>query len=199
MNKMEKREKFHGSLKGERIYLREVRSYDANETYCGWMNDPSVSQYLESRFYPHTVKSLKKYIKDKQGDRSNVFLAIILKDSNRHIGNIKLGPIDDIHRLADIGIIIGEKDCWGKGYATEAIRLIVKYAFDKLNLHKVTAGCYGPNKGSIKAFKKAGFLQEGVHKTHCYCNGRYVDDVLLGLINTKFKSSNKNNKIFCRV
>lgn len=182
---MVKSKKLQGILEGERIYLRSVCLNDVNETYCGWMNDPGVNQYLESRFYPHTVKSLKKYVKSKQSDRNNVFLAIILKDGNRHIGNIKLGPIDDIHRFADIGIIIGEKDCWGKGYATEAIQLMVKYAFGKLNLHKVTAGCYAPNKGSLKAFKKAKFLQEGVRKSHCFYKGKFVDDVLLGLVCTK--------------
>ena len=185
MNRVKEKKRFKVFLEGRRIYLRKIRPDDVNEAYCRWMNDPSVNQYLESRFYPHTVKSLKKYVEIKQGDRSNVFLAVILKDGNRHIGNIKLGPIDDHHRLADIGIIIGERDCWGKGYATEAIRLMVSYAFNRLNLHKVTAGCYAPNKGSLKAFKKAKFLQEGVRRSHCYYKGKFVDDILLGLVSKK--------------
>ena len=169
-------------LEGERIYLRRVRPEDVNETYCKWMNDPEVNKYLESRFSSHSLETLKEYVRSKLGDEKNAFFAIILKKGDRHIGNIKIGPIDTVHRLADIGILIGEKDCWGEGYGSEAIRLIVEYAFDKLNLHKVTAGCYAPNEGSIKAFKKAGFSQEGVRKSHCYCDGKYVDDILLGLV-----------------
>lgn len=180
---MKKNEKLTGILEGERIYLREVRLEDANENYSGWMNDPSVNKYLESRFSVHTIENLKEFISNMIGNQANVFFAIVLKDGDRHIGNIKLGPINNVHHFADIGILIGEKDCWGKGYATEAIDLVVKYAFKTLNLHKLTAGCYSPNKGSLNAFKKAGFFQEGVRKEHCYSEGKYVDDILLGLIN----------------
>jgi ribosomal-protein-alanine N-acetyltransferase len=179
---MATKEKFNEVLTGERIYLRRVRPDDVNETYCRWMNDPEVNKYLESRFSPHTMASLREYVAGKQGDEKNAFFAIILKQGPRHIGNIKLGPIDTIHRLADIGLMIGEKDCWGQGYASEAIRLVVGYAFGRLNLHKLTAGCYAPNQGSLKAFLKVGFLQEGLRRSHCLCDGKYVDDIQLGLI-----------------
>jgi RimJ/RimL family protein N-acetyltransferase len=168
-------------LEGKRIYLREVRPSDVNERYYRWMNDSEVTRYLESRFFPNATEKLHDYVVGKLGDRDNVFLAIVLKEEDRYIGNIKLGPIQWIHRLADIGLLIGEKDCWGKGYATEAIQLVSDYAFNVLNLHKVTAGCYGLNEGSARAFQKAGFVVEGVRKEQFYANGSYVDDILLGL------------------
>lgn len=169
-------------MQGNQIYLRKVSPDDVNDAYCRWMNEPATNRFLESRFYPHSIETLREYIVDKQGDNLNAFFAIVLNNGDRHIGNIKLGPVDSNHRLADIGILIGEKDCWGKGYALEAINLIVDYAFNTLNLHKVTAGCYAPNKGAIRAFEKAGFVQEGVRKAHCFFEGEYVDDVLLGLV-----------------
>ncbi|WDT75387.1 MAG: GNAT family protein [Candidatus Manganitrophus sp.] len=169
-------------LEGKRIYLREVRPSDVNERYYRWMNDPEITRFLESRFAPNAIENLRDYVAGKLGDRDNIFLAIVLKEEDRHIGNIKLGPIQWIHRLADIGLLIGEKDCWGKGYATEAIQLVSDYAFNVLNLHKVAAGCYGPNEGSARAFQKAGFIVEGVRKEQFYANGSYVDDILLGLI-----------------
>lgn len=169
-------------LQGERIYLRTLSPEDVNGTYLRWMTDQTTNRFLESRFAKHSLESLREYIVDKLNDTSNAFFAIVLKNEDRHIGNIKIGPIDAHHRLADIGILIGEKDCWGRGYASEAISLLVTYAFVTLNLHKVTAGCYAPNKGAIKAFEKAGFVQEGLRKAHCLYEGTYVDDVLLGLI-----------------
>lgn len=169
-------------LEGKRIYLREVRPSDVNERYYRWMNDPEITRFLESRFAPNAIENLRDYVAGKLGDRDNIFLAIVLKEEDRHIGNIKLGPIQWIHRLADIGLLIGEKDYWGKGYATEAIQLVSDYAFNVLNLHKVAAGCYGPNEGSARAFQKAGFVVEGVRKEQFYTNGSYVDDILLGLI-----------------
>ena len=168
---------------GKHIYLREVRLSDVNENYYCWMNDPEVTNYTESRFYPVSKEALEEYVKEKQKGNDNIFLAIIYKENQKHIGNIKLGPINWIHRLADIGIIIGEKDYWGKGCATEAIRLISNYAFNTLNLHKLTAGCYKGNAASGKAFEKAGFIEEGMRKAHLFNDGKYQDLLQYGLIN----------------
>lgn len=169
-------------IEGGRLYLREVRLTDVNESYYRWMNDPGVTRYLESRFFPNDPDSLRDYVRDRLKDRSSIFLAIVLKERDRHIGNIKLGPVDWIHRLADVGIMIGEKDCWGKGYATEAIGLVVQLAFFRLNLHKLTAGYYTGNAGSAKAFGNNGFLVEGLRKSHRFCEGVYTDTVILGLV-----------------
>ncbi|MCG3110432.1 MAG: GNAT family N-acetyltransferase [Candidatus Manganitrophus sp. SB1] len=180
-------------LEGKRIYLREVRPSDVNERYYHWMNDPETTRFLESRFAPNAIENLRDYVAGKLGDRDNTFLAIVLKKKDRHIGNIKLGPIQWIHRIADIGLLIGEKECWGKGYATEAIQLVSDYAFNVLNLHKVTAGCYGSNGGSAQAFLKAGFVVEGVRKDQFYSNGSYVEDILLGLIRPDWNRKRRND------
>jgi RimJ/RimL family protein N-acetyltransferase len=169
-------------IEAERIYLRGVRLADVNDRYYQWMNDPDVTRYLETRFYPNSLESLRQYVSEKLGDRNSVFLAIVLKEDDRHIGNIKLGPIDWVHRVADIGLLIGEKACWGKGYATEAIDALCGYAFNVLNLHKVTAGAYDRNVGSVRAFLRTGFQEEGVRKAHYHLDGLYVNGILLGRV-----------------
>jgi len=172
-----------GFITGKHIYLREVRLNDVNENYYRWMNDPEVTKFTESRFYPVSKEALEEYVTEKQKDKDSIFLAIIFKENHQHIGNIKLGPINWIHRLADIGIIVGEKDYWGKGCATDAIRLISNYAFRTLNIHKVTAGCYKSNAASGKAFENAGFTKEGVRKAHMFYDGEYIDILQYGMIN----------------
>jgi ribosomal-protein-alanine N-acetyltransferase len=162
-------------LEGERLYLREVRPDDVTDRYYRWMNDPEVAEYLEVRFFPNSIDDIRAYVTKTAGDRSNVFLAIVLREGDRHIGNIKLGPINWIHRWAEVSLVVGEKDCWGKGYGTEAIRLVTRYAFDRLNLHKLTAGCYAGNGGSLNAFLKVGWHEEGLKKQHYFANGRYQD------------------------
>ena len=174
-------------IEGARLYLREVRLSDVDANYYRWMNDPKVTRHLESRFYPQSTEAIQEFVRSKLNDTQNVFLAIVLKDGDRHIGNIKLGPINWIHRFADIGLLIGEKDLWGKGYASEAIKLVSEYAFNKLNLHKVTAGCYDENVASASAFEKVGFSREGLRKNHFFSNGRYVDQILLGYVNPLHK------------
>jgi RimJ/RimL family protein N-acetyltransferase len=182
---MNDRPDYYPFLTGERIYLREVRLEDVNDTYYRWMNDPEVTEFLESRFYPNSIERLQEYVKEQSGDLNNVFLAVCLKENRKHIGNVKLGPINWIHRFAEIGIVIGEKDYWGHGYASEAIGILVRYAFDVLDLHKLTAGCYQAQHGSVKVFQKNGFEIEGVRKKHYFHKGTYVDAVLLGLLNSR--------------
>ncbi|MCD6558919.1 MAG: GNAT family N-acetyltransferase [Palaeococcus sp.] len=170
-------------LEGKNIYLREVRVTDVNENYYKWMNDEEVTRFLESRFYPQAREKIEEYVRSINSNPNYIFLAIIEKKSDKHIGNIKLGPINWIHRHAEVGLIIGEKTAWGKGYATEAIKLVTDYAFKKLNLHKLTASCYKDNVGSQKAFKKNGYVVEGIRKAHCFYDGKYTDIILMGIIN----------------
>jgi len=177
-----KKNKSNLYIAGKRIYLREIEIADADRYYCDWLNDPQVNKYLESRFKKWSVKQLKSYIRKVKKSKDSIFMAVILKDSNQHIGNIKLGPINPIHGFADMGIIIGEKSSWGKGLGSEAIRLAMNYAFNNLKIHKLTAGVYSNNIASIKAFKKAGFLTEGKREKHYLYNGKYIDAVLFGCI-----------------
>lgn len=169
-------------LDGERLYLRPVRVVDVTEEYVNWLNNEEVNQYLESRFIIHTPGSVQAYVEKIVRDPDIFFFAMVRKDNNRHIGNIKLGPMDWHHKIGDIGIIIGDRDSWGKGYATEAIAAVSNFAFSELGLHKLTAGAYENNVGSIKAFQKAGFWEEGRKKSHYFYQGKYIDSVLLAKI-----------------
>ncbi|MBI2577995.1 MAG: GNAT family N-acetyltransferase [Candidatus Wildermuthbacteria bacterium] len=175
-------------LDGERVYLRPVVQSDATDEYVGWLNDPEINRFLESRFVLHTKAALKEYIQKKFEDSDTVFLAIILKETGRHIGNIKLGPIDWHHGIGDIGIMIGDRESWGKGFATETIKTLEEYAFKVLGLHKLTAGAYEPNIGSIKSFLKAGFFEEGKRSEHALFEGSYINVVLMGKINKNGKN-----------
>lgn len=170
-------------LNGDRLSLRKIASSDVTETYLNWMNDNEVTRHLESRFQKYSIQNLKEYVINLEEDQNNFLFAIIIKKNQRHIGNIKLGPINRIHLFAEIGLLIGEKDCWGKGYASEAIELICHFAFSYLNLNKLTAGCYQTNIGSLKAFQKTGFIVEGVINKQYLSDGKYIDGIRLGLLN----------------
>ena len=170
-------------LQGKRIYLRELLPADANGNYFQWMQDPEILQFLESRFQKHSLLNIQNFIESQLKNPVVFFNGIFLNDTDRHIGNIKLGPIDAHHHLGDIGIIIGEKDCWGKGFATEAIALIRDFAFQQLNLHKLTAGCYSNNMASANAFIKVGFQIEGKRKAQYLSGTEWVEGVMMGMIN----------------
>ena len=98
------------------------------------------------------MSELKQYIRDRQED--SFFFGIYVADE--HIGNVKAGPIDWRHRHSDVGILIGEKMYWGKGYGTDAIKLLCEHAFSE-GIHCLTAGILEGNDGAMAAFRKAGF------------------------------------------
>lgn len=169
-------------LQGDRIFLRRLTEDDASEDYVRWMNDPDINQYLESRFYTHTIESTKSFIRSVT-NKNNYQFGIFVKETGKHIGNIKIGSINQYHRYADIGFLIGEKDYWGKGIATEAIRLATDFAFNSLKLHKLWGGLYSSNIGSLRAFQKNGYEQEGIKKSQYFLNGVYYDDIMFGKVN----------------
>jgi len=167
-------------VEGEYLSLRNVTPEDASEVYTNWMNDPDVNRYTESRFARHTQESIRQYIEAIISAETNLFLAIIAREGDLHIGNIKLSDIDHNHGTAEVGIIIGDKSCWGRGYGSETIDLLAGYAFTTLGLRKLTAGIYVTNTGSIRAFEKAGFGLEGMMKEQYISDGKAIDAVRLG-------------------
>lgn len=182
-------------LDGPRIYLRRLTAADVAPEYLRWMNDPDTGRYLESRLSRHDLQSLTDFVAGMAADPLNFLAGIFLKDGGRHIGNIKLGPIDPFHRRAVVGLLIGEQSCWGKGFATEAISLVTQFAFEEVGLHRVTAGAYADNVGSVRAFEKAGWRQEARLPSHWRCGEGYQDGILLGCINPSEPGSDRGPAI----
>lgn len=172
------------TLLGKSIYLRSLNIDDASLDYLSWLCDPEINRYLEIRFMPsQTIAQLRDFINKIADSSDSLLFGIFLHQGDRHIGNIKLGPVDWNHRTADIGLLIGDREQWGKGFATAAIALISHYAFHDLKLVKLTAGCYAENRGSINAFLKAGFTQEGIRVLQWKMEDRRQDGILLGKVN----------------
>lgn len=157
---------------------------DVTEEYVGWLNDPQIAQYLESRFTEHDVDGTRQFVTDQRAHPGVLFFGIHSKALGRHIGNIKLGPISRQHETGDIGIMIGARDAWGRGIATRAIRLVSNIAQGQLGLRKVTAGCYASNVGSERAFERAGFAIEGRRPAQFLLDGKPEDMILMGRLLT---------------
>jgi len=167
------------TIKAPRLTLRTLNAADISPTYLGWMNEPEVIRYLESRFNPpQSLDDLAGFVNGCNARADTVLLGMFL--GQRHIGNIKLGPIDSHHDRGDIGLVIGEKSAWGQGYASEAIAALATWAFGDRGLAKLTAGAYAANLGSIKAFLKAGFREEGRPRGEVILDGARHDIVRLG-------------------
>lgn len=164
---------------GERIYLKILSTEDVRENYAAWLRDEDIVEFLEIRWRVFTVEDIKEYVKMINESPNDFLFGIFLKQNNEHIGNIKVGEINQVHRFGEIGLIIGNKNMWGKGYGTEAIKLVTQYAFEELNLNHLKAGMYADNVGSYKSFIKAGYREVGRYKKKRFYKGRYVDEILL--------------------
>lgn len=165
-------------IDGVRLFM--LTPEQVGEAYVEWLNDPRVNRYLESRFVQHTVETTRDFVSAMVESPNNLLLGIRSEAMGSHVGNIKIGPLNDHHATGEIGILVGEPRVWGKGVASAAIRMICDIARDRLALRKVTAGCYASNVGSKRAFEKAGFEIEGIRKAQVLCDGVPEDLVLLG-------------------
>ena len=176
-------------LKSKRLLLRALQPSDLNSTYLGWLSDSEVNRCLETRFLPQSLEAIQAYWQDHRDDSSSPWFAICLANEGRHIGNIKLGPIHWLHRRADLSLFIGERECWGQGYASEAISLVCDWAFRELDLQKLNAGIYAGNLGSRRAFEKCGFELEGTLRQEVVSGGQRLDVWRLGLPRSRWSPS----------
>ena len=154
-------------LESERLIFEPLSLKHLSKMYVNWLNDKKVNKYLESKG-DYNLKKLELYLKEQE-ERDILFWAICIKDSNKHICNIKIDPIDLEHGSGEYGIMIGDINQWGKGYAKEASLRIIDNCFNELQLSKITLGVIDQNKEAFKLYKKIGFHQEskilnyGVH------------------------------------
>lgn len=175
-------------LEGDKLLLRPLEEKDINEKYLSWLNDREVIKYLDVRVFPAVLEDLHAFYRRIRDSKTDILLAIVDKASNEHIGNIKLGNIDWIHRYAEMAILLGDKRYWGKGHGLEASQLILEYAFDRLNLNKVILCVYASHKTAIKIYQKLGFQIEGRLKKIFNLDGKYVDNLWMGILRSEFKS-----------
>lgn len=174
-------------LRGSKIYLRPLERADLNETYLGWLNDAEVTRYMEAGAFPATYQDLEKFYQGVTGSTTDVIFAIADRKSHRHIGNAKLGPIHWIHRRAMFGIMIGDKGFWGRGIGEEVTRLMVEYAFRRLNLNRVTLGVFAEHESAVGCYEKVGFRVEGRIREDLFRDGEYKDRLWMGLLRSEYK------------
>ena len=149
------------------------------QAYVEWLNDPEVNRYLESRFTEQTLAGARLFAATMRAHDDVLFLGIRDERLGRHVGNIKLGPIDRRHGLGEIGLMIGDRAAWGTGVGSAVIAMMADIAGRRLGLRKLTAGCYASNLGSRRAFEKAGFHVEGVRPDHFLLDGEPENLILL--------------------
>jgi RimJ/RimL family protein N-acetyltransferase len=167
-------------LVGTRVYLRPLERTDVPLLQT-WVNDQEVIRNLLN-FRPMNLQSEEEFLDKVTRDPDLIVLGIALRSDDRLIGDVALHRIQSRDRQAGFGILIGEKAEWSKGYGTEATRLIVRYAFDALNLNRVWLHVLENNQRGQRAYEKVGFKVEGVLRQSAFREGRYLDTITMGIL-----------------
>lgn len=178
-------------LYGDRIDLRPSDS-DHKHLYVKWMNIPEARTFAHNAF-PITKESIDQWF-EPQEDQTPEFISFEMwhKEDEKPIGFVGLNHINWVNRNANVFIRIGEIEYWRKGYATEAAQMVIDYAFQELDLHKIFAGVHTPNIASWKvAEDKIGLIKEAVLKDDVYVNGEYHDVYKYRLLRNEWEELKK--------
>jgi [ribosomal protein S5]-alanine N-acetyltransferase len=144
--------------------------------YVSWLNDPEVVRYSEQRHRVHTLESCREYMKSFV-DTPNYFWAMVTKNNELgHIGNMS-AYVDLNNSVADLGILIGERSAWRKGYGSEAWIAVCRYLLQETDIRKVTAGTLSANSAMLRVMRHVGMVEDGRRIRHCLFEDSEVDVV----------------------
>lgn len=174
-----------GFLIGKKILLRGLRREDM-EAYRGWIENPAVTELMESGWRPISDQELDALYKGSTEPNDTVVFVIVDRESGAAVGTCGLYLIQWICRRAEFRIIIGDPAAWNRGFGSEAAQLIVDMAFTRLNLEVIYLGVNADNVRAIRSYEKAGFKKEGVRRKLIYRNGRYYDALMMSLLREEY-------------
>jgi [ribosomal protein S5]-alanine N-acetyltransferase len=169
-----------GVRRGRLVRLRAFAPRDA-EPYRIWINDPEIARLID-RAGPVTPAEHEAWYRELVSSESAAVFAVDRLTDDEFIGLVWLYEIHSRHRRAEVRIVIGDRSCWGGGYGTDALRLVVQIAFGPLRLEKLWADVLATNPRAVAAFERAGFRREGLLAGDRVQGSGRVDVVRLGLL-----------------
>ena len=178
-------------IKGRLVNLRPLKKNDLDEI-MKWVNDLEVTKYLSSLIFPVSRLEEEKYL-EKMMTKNKEQKNLVIEDKEGHyIGQVTLDHINWKDRNAELGIVIGNRNNWGKGYGTEAIKLVLNYGFHQMNLYNIYLWVFEYNHRGIRCYEKCGFKKDGeLRKSHFY-QGKFHNKILMSILREEFESTNQS-------
>jgi RimJ/RimL family protein N-acetyltransferase len=177
-------------LTGKLVRLRPYEMADLDRV-CAWVNDPDVTMFLSGAMrYGATREGEEEWLRGAMTRirPPEITLAIETAEEGRHVGSIGLHAVNGENRKASLGIMIGDKEYWGRGYGTDAILTLLRFAFDEMNLNRVWLEVHDDNARAIACYKKCGFVEEGRLRQDRYKGGAYHDTLVMGVLVDEFRA-----------
>jgi diamine N-acetyltransferase len=188
-------------IQGERIRLRRNERGDVSQ-FVRWLNDPEVRRYLsvnmpislanEEQWFENTLKlpapeqPFAIEIRQTSAEKG--------ADEWQMIGNCSFMDVNHNAHSAEVGLFIGDKSCWNKGYGTEVMRLLLRFGFETLNLNRIFLRVDDDNKRGVRAYEKAGFVHEGSLRQSVYRDGHYHDLLIMSVLRSEWNPGEQVQK-----
>ena len=169
------------SIPGRRIVLRRHRP-DQFPSVLRWYRDPELARLTRFQIGPVSEEEVRHFFTIRLLSPDSFAYAIHLRATERLIGTTTFSALDADNGSVLFHITIGERDCWNQGYGTEATELMLGHAFDRLGLHRVALSVFEFNPRAIRAYEKAGFAIEGRAREAVWRDGRFWDEVHMGVL-----------------
>jgi RimJ/RimL family protein N-acetyltransferase len=176
------RERWHPqTLDGRLVVLRRHRRENL-DAVLRWYRDPELARLTRYQTRPMTTEEIEHFFHSRLLSPEALAYAIHVRDDDRLIGLTTFSSLDADNGSALFHITIGEPDAWGKGYGTDTVRVMVRHAFRSLGLHRVALSVFSFNERAIRAYEKVGFRVEGRLREAIWRDGRYWDEVQMGVL-----------------
>jgi [ribosomal protein S5]-alanine N-acetyltransferase len=179
------------TLSGEKTRLEPFgQKHLQDPVYLNWLHDRDVIRTLYLRDYlakPVSFEEVAKYVQRLMVSETDMFLALHDRRDGRFVGTLKAGHIDWDASIVDIGIMIGDKNAWGRGLATDSLLILCRFLFEDMGFRRLTAGAMGINMAMVRVFKNLGFQQEGTFRQQDRVDGEYCDHIYLGCFAAELK------------
>ncbi|KAJ53587.1 RimJ/RimL family protein N-acetyltransferase [Clostridium tetanomorphum] len=167
---------------GEKIKLRAYKREDIPLAY-EYMNDSELKRLLGNKIpYPMILEEEERWFENLINSENSYDFAIEDLKSGKYIGGCGINQINWLNRIATIGIFIGDKNYWGKGYGTDVINTLVKFIFEQMNMNKVKLKVFSFNERAKKCYEKCGFRLEGVLRQELFRDGKYNDEYIMSIL-----------------
>jgi RimJ/RimL family protein N-acetyltransferase/SAM-dependent methyltransferase len=181
-------------LIGQHVALRSLEMSDG-AAFHRWFADRDVVRYSMTMWQlPMSQVETDAWLERQLNDKETLTLGIIERETGQLIGYAGISGMSRINRRGEYYILIGEKDCWGKGYGTETTKLIVEHGFNSLNLNRIMLTVSASNIGAIKAYSNAGFVKEGVMRQVHYRDGHYHDELVMAILRSEWDERRDSNQ-----
>lgn len=174
-------------LTGRRVRLRALEPADS-EAMWRWYHDPEVGRWMDSAPPISLAQNIEKGQNRPRNTFEQMVLGIETLDGRRLIGYVALGDTDFVHGEVTLqSIAIGDRDHWGGGYGSDALRVICRYAFEEMGLHRVMLWVVADNTAAVRAYQQAGFVEEGRRREAFRRAGKRYDFLMMGLLSPELR------------